>query len=71
VHICTYSVQEGPLPSGTDVMIFKIFSLKNSAKKWAFLAQNKAKLCKILIITLVSEKNANFLPKIDQNRRKL
>jgi hypothetical protein len=26
----------------------------------AFLAQSKAKLCKILIITLVFEKNANF-----------
>jgi hypothetical protein len=40
-------------------MIFKIFSPKNSAKKLAFLTQNKAKLCKILIITLVFEKNAN------------
>jgi hypothetical protein len=27
---------------GTDVMIFKIFSPKNSAKKLAFLTQNKA-----------------------------
>jgi hypothetical protein len=45
---------------GTDVMIFKIFSLKNFAKKFAFFAQNKAKLCNILIITLVFEKNANF-----------
>jgi hypothetical protein len=34
--------------SGTDVMILKIFSPKNSAKKWAFLTQNKAKLCKII-----------------------
>jgi hypothetical protein len=32
---------------GTDVMIFKIFSPKNSAKKLAFLTQNKAKLCKV------------------------
>jgi hypothetical protein len=46
--------------SGTDVMIFKIFSPKNIAKKLAFLTQNKAKLCKILIIKLVFEKNANF-----------
>jgi Ni,Fe-hydrogenase III small subunit len=46
--------------SGTDVMIFKIFSPKNSAKKIGILTQNKAKLCKILIITLVFEKNANF-----------
>jgi hypothetical protein len=41
-------------------MIFKIFSPKNSAKNLAFLTQNKAKLCKTLIITLVIEKNANF-----------
>jgi hypothetical protein len=33
----------------------------------AFLTQNKAKLCKILIITLVLEKNANFFA---ENRRK-
>jgi hypothetical protein len=26
----------------------------------AFLTQNKAKLCKILIVTLVFEKSANF-----------
>jgi hypothetical protein len=54
-----------------DVMIFKIFSPKNSAKKLSFLTQNKAKVCKILIITLVFEKNGNFLPKIGENRRKL
>jgi hypothetical protein len=41
-------------------MIFKKISPKNSAKKWAFLTQNKVKLCKILIITLDFEKNANF-----------
>jgi hypothetical protein len=29
-------------PSGTDVMIFEIFSPKKSAKKLAFLTQNKA-----------------------------
>jgi hypothetical protein len=56
---------------GTDVMIFKIFSPKNSAKKLAFLTQNKAKLCKNWIITLVFEKNANFfrrkLAKIAEN----
>jgi hypothetical protein len=52
-------------------MIFKIFSPKNSAKKLAFLTQSKGKLRKILIITLVFEKNANFLPKFFKNRRKL
>jgi hypothetical protein len=33
---------------------------KNSAKKLAFLTQNKDKVCKILITTLVFEKNAIF-----------
>jgi hypothetical protein len=37
----------------------------------AFLTQNKAKICKILILTLVFEKNANFfdqkLSKIAEN----
>jgi hypothetical protein len=37
-----------------------IFLPKKLAKKLAFLTQNKAKLCKILIITLVFEKNAIF-----------
>jgi hypothetical protein len=46
--------------AGTDVMILKIFLPKHSTKKLAFLTQNKAKLCKILIITLIFEKNANF-----------
>jgi hypothetical protein len=45
---------------GTDVIILRIFLPKNSAKKLAFFTQNKAKLCKILIITLVFKKNANF-----------
>jgi hypothetical protein len=49
--------------SGTDVLILKIFSKKQIAKI-GVLTQNKAKLCKILIITLVFEKNANFSPKI-------
>jgi hypothetical protein len=55
----------------TDVMIFKIFSPKNSGKNWRFWLET-AKLCKILIITLVFEKNANFfcrkLSKIAENR---
>jgi hypothetical protein len=56
---------------GTDVMIFKIFSPKNSAKKLAFLTQNKGKLCKILIITLVFEKNANFFAENCQKSQKI
>jgi hypothetical protein len=50
---------------------FKIFPPKKIAKKLAFSTQNKAKLCKILIMTLVFEKNTNFSPKIGKNRRKL
>jgi hypothetical protein len=49
-------------------MIFKKISPKKSAKKLPFLTQNKAKLCKILIIALVFEKNANFFA---ENCRKL
>jgi hypothetical protein len=49
-------------------MIFKIFLPKNSAKKVPFLTQNKGKLCKLLIITLVFEKNANVFA---ENWRKL
>jgi hypothetical protein len=49
------------LRTGTDVMILKIFSPKNLAKILAFFAQTPATLCKNLIITLVFEKNANFL----------
>jgi hypothetical protein len=56
---------------GTDVMILKIFSPKNSAKKLAFFTPNKGKLCKSLIITLVFEKNANIFAKSVENRRKL
>jgi hypothetical protein len=52
-------------------MILKIFSPKNSVEKMAFLIQNKAKLCKILIITLVFKKKGHFSPKIVENHRKL
>jgi hypothetical protein len=57
--------------AGTDVMIFKIFSPKNSAKKSAFLTQNKAKLYKNFIITLVFEKNANFFAENLQKSQKI
>jgi hypothetical protein len=52
-------------------MILKVFSPKNSAKKLAFSTQNKAKLCKILIITLVFEKNANFFAENRQKSQKI
>jgi hypothetical protein len=32
--------------SGTDVMIFKIFSMKNLAKNFAFFAQTTVSFCK-------------------------
>jgi hypothetical protein len=41
-------------------MIFKNIFAEKFSKKLAFLTQNKAKLYKNLIITLVFEKNANF-----------
>jgi hypothetical protein len=37
----------------------------------AFLTQNKAKLCKILIITLFFEKNANFFAENWQKSQKI
>jgi hypothetical protein len=39
---------------------FKNIFAEKSGKKFAFLIQNKAKLCKILIIKLAFEKNAKF-----------
>jgi hypothetical protein len=51
-------------------MIFKIFLPKTIAKKVAFFTQNKAKLCKILIITLIFEKRpfcCQKLAKIAEN----
>jgi hypothetical protein len=52
-------------------MIFKNIFAKKFSEKNGVLTQNKAKICKILIITLVFEKNANFSPKIVKNSRKL
>jgi hypothetical protein len=52
-------------------MIFKIFLPKIIAKKLAFLTQNKAKICKILIITLDFEKNANFFAENWQKSQKI
>jgi hypothetical protein len=52
-------------------MILKIFSPKNSAKKLAFLTQNEAELCKILLITLVYEKSAKFFAENWQKSQKI
>jgi hypothetical protein len=51
-------------------MILKIFSAKNSAKKSAFLTENKATFFK-LIITLFFEKNANIVAKNWQKLQKI
>jgi hypothetical protein len=57
---------------GTDVTILKIFLPKKLAKKLPFLNQNKAKLYKNLIITLVFDKKSQyFSQKIVEKRRKL
>jgi hypothetical protein len=44
-HTCSSS-KISMLGSGTDVMIFRIFSPKNLAKKLAFFAQTTASFCK-------------------------
>jgi hypothetical protein len=50
---------------GTDVMILKYFRRKIQRKKLAFLTQNKAKICKIWIITLfLGEKRQFFRRKL-------
>jgi hypothetical protein len=52
-------------------MILKIFLAKKIAIKLALFTQNKAKFCKILIITLVFEKNANFFAENWQKSQKI
>jgi hypothetical protein len=59
-RICLVFKCSAPLSPGTDVIILKIFSQKHLAKKLGVLTQNKAKLCKNVIKTLVFEKNANI-----------
>jgi hypothetical protein len=71
VYVGKFSLQKNLTAQGPTLCFLKIFSPKNS-EKIGVLTQNKAKICKILIITLVFEKNAKFvLPKIVKNRRKL
>jgi hypothetical protein len=50
---------------------FKNIFAKKFREKLAFLTQNKAKLCKILITTLVFEKNANFFAENCRKSRKI
>jgi hypothetical protein len=57
---------------GTDVTILWIFSPKKIGEKnWRFLTQNKAKLCKNLIVALFREKNANFFAENWQKSHKI
>jgi hypothetical protein len=61
VYVGKFSLQKNLTAQGPTLCFLKIFSPKNS-EKIGVLTQNKAKICKILIITLVFEKNANFIP---------
>jgi hypothetical protein len=71
--LCRYFLRMGvqairsPRCSGAWVRCydFKNIFAKKFGKKWCSLTQNKAKFCKILIITPI------FSPKIAKNRRKL
>jgi hypothetical protein len=67
----TFTTHFGVLQPGTDVMIFFNFSLKNSAKNWRFCLKTKLVFAKIVIITLVFEKNANFFAEIWQKSQKI
>jgi hypothetical protein len=55
---------------GPTLLFFKYFRRK-ILRKMAFFAQNKAKLCKNLIITLVYEKNAIFFAEKWQKSQKI
>jgi hypothetical protein len=50
---------------------FKNIFAEKFGEKLAYLTQNKAKLCKILIITLVFEKNAKFFAENWQKLQKI
>jgi hypothetical protein len=56
---------------GPMLWFFKYFRRIFRRKKLAFLTQNKASLCKMLIITLVFEKNANFFAENCQKSQKI
>jgi hypothetical protein len=57
---------------GPMLWFFKFFRRKFQRKNWRFFfTQNKAKLCRILIITLVFEKNANFFAENCQKSPKI
>jgi hypothetical protein len=60
----TYKTGPNPTIVSYNASVVKIYSATGSlVNKLAFFAQNKAKLCKNWIITLVFEKNDNFFAK--------
>jgi hypothetical protein len=78
MHPCLWDAESGAsgqafcfIP-GTNVLIFKNIFAEKFSKKWRFLLETKLNYAYLIfIITLVFEKNANFSPKIVENRRKL
>jgi hypothetical protein len=64
-YIWLFGTKQGD--QGPMLRFLKYFRRKKM-EKMALLTQNKAKLYKILIVTLVFEKNAIFSPKIGKNR---
>jgi hypothetical protein len=56
---------------GPMLLFFKYFRRKIQRKNWRLWLKTKLNYEKKLIITLVFKKNANFLPKIVKNSRKL
>jgi hypothetical protein len=62
--------QKNVRETGTDAMIFKIFSPKNLAKKLAFLTK-QSQILKKMIITLVFKKNANFFAENEEKSQKI
>jgi hypothetical protein len=67
----SFYVNELPKPIWDRCYDFLNIFAENFSKKLAFLTQNKAKLCKILIITLVFEKNAIFFAENSRKSQKI
>jgi hypothetical protein len=66
-----FVISDAQFQTGTDVMIFKIFSPKNFAKKIGVFDSRQSQILKKIIITLFFVKTPIFSPKIGENRRTL
>jgi hypothetical protein len=67
-RLCTFCAIFAQTGMGPMLWFLNIFA-KQLGEKMTFLTQNKAKLCKVLIITLFFEKNANlFAENCKKNR---